>query len=527
MSRSDSQPVSDLAASGASPAHRIARNGAIVFLSVGIFAVLTMVGMAVLARRLDQRDFGTYAILFAVMQIVQMVLDGGISTIVTARMTRAGDRWRPVVAEALALLVLTGLACVAIMIAVGAAYAFWREDPDLLPLFAIAGLGCAGFHGQQMLAGVFRAFERFEYEAIPRVLQIVVQVGLVAVLVQPGPYALEVAVWITSGSYLFAALVMAVSLHWRWRCLDVRFSPAALVGWVVESIPLGIGDILRRLTLFLDIVLLSVLQTSDGAVAIYKIASSPLAGLNLLPRAVLAVTFPSFTRMALGSREGLARAFARSTRVLWVVCLPMAIFLFAWAGPIASLLGGENNLAAAEPMRVLAWCALLLFLAGQFRFIFTAMGEQRKFVKLVAAVFVIKTGLEVVLICVGGYMGLSVGFFLGEMALVAGGLFYCHLLGLRGFEWDRIARAVPAALVLGVILWFTQDLGWAWLLATAVGGMILYGLLCVLAGALRMEELEGPLRGLLVRFGGRQPVESSLASRTASGPGGQGASSGG
>jgi O-antigen/teichoic acid export membrane protein len=492
----------------------VVRNGAITLVAVAINSVLLLAGVIVLARGLGAEALGQYYTIFAVLTAVQLLTECGISTVLTPRIINARAAWKATVAEAMGLLVVVSFLSAAALCAIGAFWAGWRGEPSLLGPFVLGGIACVGFLAQQFAAGIFRALERFEYESIARVFQNAVAVLLAILFVHRGPYALDAAVGALAVSHVLAALFMLCSLQRGWQCLGMHMSLRAFRSWLAESIPLALGDFVRRFTMQLDTLLLSVLQSSAAVVALYNLAFSPMKGLALLPRLLLMVTFPAFVRLAAGKREVMARAFATSMRLLWVTSLPFAVVVCLLAEPIALLLGGPEFIAAAPAIRILIWTLILIVLSTQFRLVLTALGQQRLYVVLVLGLLVIGAGLEVVLILWAGYLGLCTAVLLGEIFYVAAGLALCHYLGLRGIEWGRLARAALGAAAMAGLLW----LALAWPLplfgAAALVATVCYFLYCYSVGALLPEEgnrLCAAGRAIIWRLRGRPSAPSEAS----------------
>jgi O-antigen/teichoic acid export membrane protein len=466
----------------------LARNGALSFLSQAGSAVLVLVAVALLARALGKEAFGEFSIYLTVLLIVQLVAESAIATVLTARVIRAGQAWKEMAAEAAGLVVVSGLLVVALLLGTGGGWAVWRDDTSFLVRLAPIAVACLGMLAQMLSAGIFRAFDRFGFESLARVLQGAVFAGLVAVYVRRSEaYALEVALWSMAASHVLAGVVMLACLQRTAHGLGLRFRPRAMWGWLVEAVPLVLGDFVRRLTLQIDTVLLTLLQ-GPVAVGIYRLACLPMVGLSMLPRVVLLVTFPSFVRLAAGSREVMAGAFARCTRLLWVICLPLAVLVCVLAEPIAVLLGGPEFVDAAVPMRILVWILALTFLSTQFRFVFTALGQQRLYVLLVTGVFMAETAFEAVLTPTWSYLGLCTGFLLGEMLFVVVGFALCRRLGLVGVQWGLLVRASLGAAAMGAVVWLARDWPLPLLLAMIVLTTGCYFVYCYLSGAILAEE---------------------------------------
>ena len=174
---------------------------------------------------------------------------------------------------------------------------------------------------------------------------------------------------------------------------------------------------------------------------------------------------------------------------MWVISLPLAVAVCLCAEPIVRLLAGDDFLAAALPMRVLIWVAVLSFLSRQLRFLFMALGKQRLFARLVIAVFLLEVAIELVLIPRWGYLGACAGTVVGELVFTLAGLWLCRRVGIGPVEWKPLAHAALAALGMAALLWPARDATLpALALVVALAGMG-YTVLCLALGALRWDEL--------------------------------------
>jgi O-antigen/teichoic acid export membrane protein len=496
------------------------RNAAISLVAVAIHSVLLLAGVIVLARGLGAEALGQYYTIFALMIAVQLLTESGISTVLTPRVIKASAAWKATVAEAMGLLLVVGLLSAAALFGIGVFWAGWRGEPSLLGPFALAAVACVGLQVQQFAAGIFRALERFEFESFARVFQGAVALLGALLFVRRGPYGLNAAVAALAVSHVLAALFMIGSLQRGWHCLGMHISLRAFRSWLAESIPLALGDFIRRFTMQLDTVLLSVLQSSAAVVGIYSLAGSPMKGLGLLPRALLMVTFPAFVRLATGKREVMARAFATSTRLLWVTSLPFAAVACVLAEPIALLLGGPEYLAAAPAIQILVWILVLFVLSTQLRLVLTALGQQRLYVVLVLGLFVVQTGLEAVLILLGGYLGLCTALLVGETIYAVAGLALCHYLGLRGIEWGRLARAALGAAAMAGLLLLARTWPLPLFGAAALLAMVCYYSYCYWVGAILPEEGKrvcSAARTMMRRIRARPPAPPDAPDRSEEG----------
>jgi O-antigen/teichoic acid export membrane protein len=465
-------------------ATRVVRNSTLNLATQGLYSALNLLLVYVLAG-LGTERFGRFYWFFALILIVQIFWELGATTILTRRIVQAPDGWRETLADAAGLFTLIALFSLGTFLCLGA---WWRADAELLMCSAAAGVTCAAMQVQRFSAAVFQAFELFRYENLGKLLQIVLLTSVAAALVHLNLASLTGLVWLLAASHVAAALYMMAALQRRWHCLAWRLHLSRIKDWFAESGPLALGDMARGLSAQLDTVLMGRLQPA-AAVGIYSMAYRPLGPVYWLPRVVMQAAFPSFARLAITDQQALGRAFSSSLRLMWLISLPMALCVSAYAGPVVALLAGPEFAAAAVPMRILAWIVSLSFLSFQFRFVLAALGKAQAYVRLAVAVLLLEVCLELALIPRWGYLGACAGLAVGEVTFALAGLALCMRAGLGTIEWRPLVGGALGAAVMGAVLWGAGGRGLLLLSGAAVVGMALYAGVCLWSRALRWTEV--------------------------------------
>lgn len=458
-------------------------------------AMLNLVALCALARCLGKDELGIYYTIYALLMLVQLTSEAGLTTALPCRMLRRPEHWRTAVSEATSVLVLVLLASTGALWLLGMTWSAFAGDDFRAGPWALAALACAAIHVQRFCAAVFQAFEEFEYENIAKILQGMLFAALVTFGLRRGRDDLHSALALFALSQLAAAGFMALCLARRHRCFGLALRRGLIRDWLSEAGPVGLGDLLRRLSWQIDTLLLGLFQT-PALIGVYSIARRPIATLIWVPHVLLAATLPRFVQMGRTDRAALARAYAESIRLLWVLSLPAAIGLSAIALPLVVALAGPEYAEAAVPLRILAWVTVLVFLAVPFRFFLTALGKGREYLRLTSLSVAIVAVADLILIPWSGYVGACIGCFLGEAVLIAGGLAACRTLDIQVLEAGRLLRAALAASAMASLLVCARGLSGPLFLAAAAGATAVYLVGCLLLGAVRLKEFQTLLRHL-------------------------------
>jgi O-antigen/teichoic acid export membrane protein len=471
-----------------SPLQRILRNSTLT-LGVQILQVVSnLVVFLGLARILGKEMLGQYYLLFALVLLLQLLLEGGVSTVLTRRMAQAPQHWKETASEAAGIFVLIIAASLSLFLALGTAWAWWHADSSVLYHFAAAGIACAALHVQRFCEGVFQGLEQFGCASLAGIFQATLYVVLILGLAACGNVHLGSIMLMFATSQVAGACWLVLGLRRRWPDWTCRPGLRRLKSWLAESFPLGVGDMVRGPNWQLDTLLLGLFQPS-AAVGLYVVAFRPHAPLLCFPRAVLTAAFPAFARLATGNPDALGRAFANSTRLLWIFGLPAVIAVCLAAEPLIAVLVGREYLEAALLMRILIWKTALSFLSIQFRFVFAAVNRQGVYARLVLAILALEAVMEVVLIYFLGPLGACIGCVLGEIAFTTTGLVICHYLEIRGLPWRALGGAFLAAAGMALVFWIPSGLDGVFLLSAISLSTGLYFIFCFLLGAIRLQEL--------------------------------------
>jgi O-antigen/teichoic acid export membrane protein len=467
---------------------QILQNGVMNLAVQLLYAGLQLVIVFLLVRQLGAADLGRYYTLVATILTAQLVIEGGAGTVLTQQLARSGADWKDRVDGATGLFGVIMLVSMFGFVVTGAVWTCVDGSGIWVICLLAAGISCGAMQVQRFCISIFQASELFRPENVAKMLQIAMFLSLLLCLLAGTAVNLGSVFLSHAISHIAASIYLFATLRRYTGPLAWRLNLAMAARQWFEAIPLGIADVLRRLTWQVDTIVLALL-TTPGVVGVYSVAYRALGPLNWIPRALLSAAFPSLARTA-GDREKTSRAFARSTRLLLVISIPIAVAVCACAEPLVEILAGRGFEEAAELMKILIWTIVLSFTSVQFRFLFTALKQQRVFVWLTALVLLFKVILEVLLIPSLGYYGACLGSLAAESALFVGGLLVCRSLGVEGVEWRAVGRALLAGMIIAALLWTARGSGLVVLGLALVLAAVLYMALCAALGAVKRDEIE-------------------------------------
>jgi O-antigen/teichoic acid export membrane protein len=463
---------------------RIVRNSAFNAVGTALILPFNFIALFTLARRLGTASLGVFFTVFAICAVIHWIADAGTTTVLTRRVARFPGELRSIVAEATGLLLVVCMASVTMLFAVSLPWLAVAGIDLPWSVLCVAAVAMASRHALDFASNVFRGLERFEFENLARIVQTASFCLFVWIGVHPTDGGTLAAFIAFAASNVIAALLIWIILWRKWQCVGLRLNRTVVRDWLTESMPLGFGDVIRQLLLQLDTLLLAMFRPAS-VVGLFSIASRPLQPLQLLPRIIASVTFPMMSRTAHVDRATLSRTFAHTTSLLWSASLPICVIVTACATPLILATAGPEFVDAAEPLQLLIWASVLIFVNAQLRFVLTALDAERRYWRLITGVLVVKVVAGVILITMWGLYGACYANLLGEVVLCVAGLLVLRTMDVHGPALSQLARAIPGAVAMSAVLGVTiaERSSFPAMIAAIALSAAVYAAACISCGA--------------------------------------------
>jgi O-antigen/teichoic acid export membrane protein len=422
-----------------------------------------MVGMLLVASFLGPEQFGVFSVIFAVITVANFVAEMGVGTIITKRVAEAQRPAAhhialalPVVSAASLLGAVVQVAIVWVAYATGdarwagivAAVNILVFGVSMVLSCALRGLGemgawMAGFLGHKIIFVVLVFLGHAAWHG-----------GLVT----------AVAAW-TVASVVTAAYYAARLWGDTWRG-QVAWNAAEVRSLIRESIPVGLISAANQFGMQLDTFILALLLPVRD-VGLYALGQRLLnPARNILHGAVSTPTFPGLCRLASEDRDEFARRASRLCVVQWLSGLPLAVV--AWVA--APLLVPRLLHEFADSVQVLwitVWALAPACVTLQLRYVYTALSNQDRYLRLNVIQLVAKVALLFGLTWRFGIIGACYGTVAAEVLFAFLTRYGLTAMGVpvRLFAGIAASTAVTGVFVVG--LWMIGLTHWVTLALTA------------------------------------------------------------
>lgn len=394
----------------------------------------------IVARALGPRQFGVYALLFAMVEMLVVASGSGYADYLTreaAKDSRVG--W-----GLGSQLTLLRLGC-AFPLAGAGMGVLWLLGYSRTVLVAAAwlSLSLAPRSVSEAVQGVLRGIGRYvAYLVVELVFDLGLVGGVVLLLARGGGLDVVIATELIAATVAAVAGIVCVLMFRSNERIRLKGKQLLKKGGIF-NIYAFLGNLYDRL----DIVLLSKLA-GDHATGIYGAAYRPLGTIQLVPYGVLYSLLPALSRNAAGGEE--QQRLERAMGFLLSAAFAMILATTALAGPALSLLLGTSYAESAVALKILIWAVILRYLNYALNVRLLAGGHERVFV----ATFLVCLGVNVIgnllLIPIYSWRAAAVITIVTEIVLLAQNVYWLRrTIGAipRPTGWVRTSLVFVALLV--------------------------------------------------------------------------------
>ena len=464
--------------------HTVVKNSVVLFSAEVVGSTVHFVVLILIARHLGIASFGRYSFVMAFVTLFQLIADMGVSNILIREVATKKDELGKWLGAAKSL--MWGLSFVAFALMVISINLSSSEQEIRYSGYIMGIAVLATFHAV-LYSAVFRAFEEMEYMALGYTLHKILLLVLISLAIVLGYQLIGIFV---------AYLVANLSLWGFYYRIVVRryIRPRLLFDthiWrtlLIESIPLGLGALLRKAGWQVDILILTRISTIP-AVGFFSAAYKIVQSVNLLPVVFAMPLFPVFSKLAVGAPDKFERLYQQSFKLLFLIGVPIALTLSILSEWIVRLAYGAQFLPAAQGLQLLAPTMLFLFVTSTFPYLFIALGRQGLYTFSTGFCLVVNILLDVILIPSYGFLGACIGTLVAEMSLFAMGTVFLARLGYRLHFVSAIWKPLVSGSILGLILYGVSGASALWIIVGSASGCLLYVALLVVMKIFSVDEM--------------------------------------
>lgn len=465
---------------------RLLRNSFLMTGGVVAGGVLLFLIFVLIARYLPVQRFGEFVYVLTLASIFQLFTDGGIVNVTIRDLARSPDERARLFGSTRSLVwILTLLMAGVVLLGTH----LWNPDPAVrVTAWAMGAASLMALHGL-LYAAVVRAYEDMGMVALAGFLHKVVLLGLVvgAIAADTGIEGVAIA---HVGANLLQWAFFGILVRQRYVRAPMRVDVAHWKYLIGAAVPLGVGQVLRRMTTHLGTFLLAGLA-GVVAVGLYNSAYRVVQMIEIGSVAATSVLFPVFSRLAKSDPELLRRLYGDSLRIMLVLSAAVGGVLVAFGSHLVLVIFGPSYAAAGPVLQVLGGALFFLMPSAVMHALFSAIDRQTLFMKLAIVGILVNATLGVLLIPEHGSLGAAIGTLATEILLFVTGAWFLHKEQLRAAYVDMYLRVLLVAGVVTALAWWAGPSirSTPWLVLAGVVYLTTYAALIVASRVITPKEL--------------------------------------
>jgi O-antigen/teichoic acid export membrane protein len=462
-------------------AGRVLRNTLSLALGRNLIALMRLAVLAIVARELGTGTFGQYALLIALMQVFEGLLDFGSNEVfvreVSSQPARRASLLRILAAGRLAQAPIAWALLVAATVLLG-------YDHSIVEAAAVGGMGLVFFGGVLVYRVVFRTELTMEREIGAEIVSVLAMVGGLLWVARFNGGIVEVMACHAASRVVYFAMAWLLGRH-EFALSIAGVTRADIVwGWRLCA-AVGVLGLLGLAYDPIDVLVLSQLRGFEDTA--HFSAAQRLAWPLLMTLAAVGGTLYSVASSAWPhDRPRLERACQRGLDVVFLAGLAAVAGGFAGAEFLMGLIGPEM-VAGAPAFRILVVLCVVKSISMTLGPVLLVIRAQRAALAIVATALVIKVLVCLAIVPRFGFVGLAWTALVVEVVFVA--IPALVVVSQRAGIHLRYGVPVRAALICAVATLATE----AWLgphgLLPAVVAPVIYLVLAIATSTLRLSEL--------------------------------------
>lgn len=416
-----------------------------------ITAVIGLVIIGILTRHLGQSGYGAYETILSYLFIFTVLADLGLHIIHVREISREPENEKFISGNIFTLRLASVISVAALAGFVGI---FLPYPQEIKSGIFIAALFVIFSSLSQILAGIFQKYNTFYLVSASDFLTRVVQLALVWLAARNGLGLLSFTaiLSLTAASQFF--LIFYLSRK------HIRFSLVLNFPYVKKilksSLPIAFSILFTAIYIRTDALMLSLMK-STADVGIYRLPAKLLETIVFFPALLVELSMPSFSYLAIRTKDLFTQNFKKIFNFLVMSAAPVVVYLVILPERVVLLLGGQDFLASALPLRILALIIGLVFLNNLSGKILITLDLQKSGMWIYFSGAILNVFLNFIFIPKYSYLGAAWTTFLTEIlvTIMLFSILY-RKTSLRA-DFGVLPKVLAAGAVMGAVVFQLKE----------------------------------------------------------------------
>ncbi|MBI2541509.1 flippase [Candidatus Woesearchaeota archaeon] len=391
---------------------RIAANT--VFLSIAEVAVkiAQFFIFVYVARQLGNAVFGRFNFAYSFSLIAVIFIDIGINYMVIREISIKKEMLNKFISNS--LIIKTGLGVIVfILSAVALNFLNYPKETRILVYLLLAYMFLRS--NTEFLFSVFKAFERMHYEALIKVLGVILILifGIAGLMFTKNIIVFGLIYALIEFFVFLVALTVVIK---KFTTISLEFDFAFAKTIIKLASPFTLSMIFAGIYFYIDTIMLSLMK-GDVPVGIYSAAYNITLALLFIPGMYTFAIYPILSSSYLNNKRQVKFIYERSFKYLYIFGLPLSIGLFIIARNAILFMYGQDYSQSVVALKILAGFIVFKFLSYLIGTVLSSINKQkfRMYGQGISAL--LNLSLNLVLIPRFSFVGAGIATLISEIFL--------------------------------------------------------------------------------------------------------------
>ncbi|MDR3223791.1 MAG: flippase [Methanobrevibacter sp.] len=433
------------------------KNTGLLTISQIITAIMGFFWTTLYGRYLGLGDFGVISYAVAVMGMVSIFMDVGMSTYIVRDISRDKRDTNRYLGNMIPLKILLSLATILIVILI----LKLMNKPDLtIIIILIFGIQAAIVSMNGLLSGVFQAFNKMKYQAIGTIINstLLLSFVIIGIELDLGIVSIALAYLISitiSSTYLIKTIKKLV------KNIEIQFDFKFWIEVIKKAAPFGLTALFTSIFFLTDQVMLEIISGNE-AVGIYSTAYRILLLFITLYSMYTIAVYPLMTNLYKNSDNILKILYEKSVKYLLALSLPICVGISFYANDIVVLIFGKDFIIAGSVLQLLIWNLVFIFINGISDYLLNSTNHEIGVTKRTAIAGSFNFVLNIIFISTFSYYGAVISTLLSGLLIL---ILNSYLISRAVFKIDfsliiDVIKISISTIILAIVLYYIHVSMW-------------------------------------------------------------------
>lgn len=335
--------------------------------------------LIILARYLGVVEFGKLSFILSFATFFLIIADFGLDFISVREIARNLDQTKKYASNIFTIkLILAFLTFLSVFIAMQ----FINKSEEVKYLVYLATAYIIFFGFCEFFYTIFKAWEKFKYEALGKIIRTLSLFALVILLIFYNRGLKEI-IWIHVLTALLTLIIIINLIVIKFTKFNLSFDWPFWKILLKESIPLAFSGVFVVIYYRIDTVMLSLMK-NDQVVAWYYAPYNLIFGLTFIPQFIMHSFYPKFSQLFHKDKNQLKILYKKTFILVGAIAAVMLISVYFLADKIILLLYGPSYFPSVIALKILVLAVFFSYFSHIFLFTLTAMNRQKIYTYIAA-----------------------------------------------------------------------------------------------------------------------------------------------